>query len=62
MRLRMTDSRERRVDDLYDATGKSIKSKALTVSSPEVGPPGFEPGLSAPKAERIPSYPTVPYV
>ena len=34
---------------------------ALTVFSLKVGPPGFEPGLSAPKAERIPGYPTVPH-
>ena len=27
-----------------------------------MGPPGFEPGLRAPKARRIPSYPTVPNI
>jgi len=29
MRLRMTDSRERRLEDLQEATGEATKSKAL---------------------------------
>lgn len=29
MRLRMTDSRERRLDDLCEATGQNTKSKAI---------------------------------
>lgn len=29
MRLRMTDSRERRLDNLCDATGENTKSKAI---------------------------------